>query len=427
MTPTHTLDGLTLRDLEFTVPLNHAAPSGETLSIFAREVSAAIPHNNDLPYLLFLQGGPGFPSPRPTDNKGWLGWATQHFRVLLLDQRGTGRSSPLHAAAITARGDAQAQADYLSLFRADAIVEDCELIRQELNDGRPWTLLGQSFGGFCSVRYLSAHPEALSAALITGGLPPLTAHPDDLYRRTYPTCAAKNRGWHERYPIDDERARAIVRHLTENEVHLPSGDQLTPRRFQQLGMHLGMSDGREVIHYLLEDAFPAGATQPHFHHGFLRAFETSLSFDANPIFTLLHEACYTQGFASNWSAERLRPDHPAFHLDPTQPIHLTGEMTWPGSFDEIAALKPLKTAAHLLATKTDWPHLYDPAALAHNKVPIAAAIYETDMYVDRDYSLETAAAIPNTHTYRTTDYDHNGLRADGPAILTRLQSMTRTP
>jgi hypothetical protein len=49
------------------------------------------------------------------------------------------------------------------------------------------------------------------------------------------------------------------------------------------------------------------------------------------------------------------------------------------------------------------------------------------MYVDRDYSLETAAAIPNTHTYRTADYDHNGLRADGPAILTRLQSMTRTP
>ena len=65
-----------------------------------------------------------------------------------------------------------------------------------------------------------------------------------------------------------------------------------------------MSDGREMIHYLLEDAFPAGSEEPVFHHGFLRAFENSLSFDANPIYTLLQEACYTQGFASDWSAER---------------------------------------------------------------------------------------------------------------------------
>ena len=425
LTHTHALGGLVLRDHEYRVPLDHADPTGETLTLFAREVVAEHKQTEDLPWLLFLQGGPGFPSPRPMDATGWLAWAAKEFRVLLLDQRGTGRSSPLHADTVTARGDAEAQADFLALFRADSIVEDCEFIRHELTSGRPWTTLGQSFGGFCSVRYLSAHPEGLQAALITGGLPPLDAHPDEIYRRTYAICADKNRGWHERYPVDDERAGKILRALEEEEVLLSSGDRLSPRRFQQLGMHLGMSDGREAIHYLLESAFPAGATEPVLHHGFLRAFENSLNFDTNPIFTLLHEACYTQGFASNWSAERLRPEFPEFHLDPDRPVFLTGEMTWPGSMDELGALSSIKEAAELLAAKEDWPVLYDSDALSENEVPVAAAVYENDMYVEREYSLETAGAIRGAKVWRTADYEHNGLRADGPKILARLLEMTR--
>jgi len=419
----HRFGGLVLRDHEHEVPLDHAEPTGENITIFSREVVAKQRQREDLPWLVFLQGGPGFPSPRPMDLSGWLGWAIKKYRVVLLDQRGTGRSAPLHADTVTARGDAQAQADFLSHFRADSIVEDCELIRHELTGGRPWTTLGQSFGGFCSVRYLSAHPEGLEAALITGGLPPIEAHPDDIYRRTYPICADKNRGWHERYPVDDERARAVIRRLQTDEVMLPSGDSLTPRRFQQLGMHLGMSDGREAIHYLLESAFPAGATEPVFHYGFLRAFEESLSFDTNPIFTLLHEACYTQGFASNWSAERLRPEFPEFHLDPDRPVFLTGEMIWPGALEEVGALAPMKEAAELLAAKEDWPMLYDRDALSANEVPVAAAVYENDMYVEREYSLETGAAIQGAKVWRTADYEHNGLRADGPKILERLSLM----
>ena len=158
---THKLSGLCLHDREHQVPLDHAEPTGESITVFTREVVSESRQSEDLPWLLFLQGGPGFPSPRPMDAGGWLGWAAERFRVVLLDQRGTGQSSPLHADVVTARGDAQAQADFLSLFRSDSIVEDCELIRHELTGGRPWTTLGQSYGGFCTVRYLSAHPEGL--------------------------------------------------------------------------------------------------------------------------------------------------------------------------------------------------------------------------------------------------------------------------
>ena len=69
----------------------------------------------------------------------------------------------------------QAIADYLKFFRADAIVRDAEAIRHELvGDGEPWTILGQSYGGFCALTYLSMAPHALAGAIITGGLPSVT-------------------------------------------------------------------------------------------------------------------------------------------------------------------------------------------------------------------------------------------------------------
>jgi hypothetical protein len=53
-------------------------------------------------------------------------------------------------------------------------------------------VLGQSFGGFCTVSYLSQAPEGIRAAFITGGLPGLRTTADELYRATYPLVVAKN-------------------------------------------------------------------------------------------------------------------------------------------------------------------------------------------------------------------------------------------
>ena len=49
--------------------------------------------------------------------------------MIYLDQRGTGLSSPVSVEVLAAKGNAQAQADYLTHFRADNIVRDCEAIR----------------------------------------------------------------------------------------------------------------------------------------------------------------------------------------------------------------------------------------------------------------------------------------------------------
>ena len=49
--------------------------------------------------------------------------------------------------------------------------------------------------------------------------------------------------------------------------------------------------------------------------------------------------------------------------------------------------------AELLADRDGWPPLYDPARLASNEVPAAAAVYFNDMYVPAALSVRTAAAI----------------------------------
>jgi hypothetical protein len=58
-------------------------------------------------------------------------------------------------------------------------------------------------------------------------------------------------------------------------------------------------------------------------------------------------------------------------------------------------------------------------------VPAAAAIYTEDPYVERAFSEETVAAIPGLQAWVTSEYDHNGLRADGERILGRLLDLAR--
>jgi len=427
---TYALPGLQVQGHRFQLPLDYARPQGETISVFAREVVAPDKLNADLPYLIFFQGGPGFGSPRPAGPGGWIKRALREFRVLLLDQRGTGLSTPVTAQTLRHRGAPTAQADYLQHFRADNIVRDAEAIRRQLIGDRPWAVLGQSFGGFCAMHYLSAAPEALTDVLITGGIPPLTRPTDDIYRATYPRVIAKNCRYYERYPDDVARVREIVRHLATHEVAMPSGGRLTPERFLQLGIAFGASDGYEMVHYLVEEAFVGAGDGREINHNFLVGIEHAQAFDTNPIYTLLHEACYTQNEASRWSAQRLLAEFPEFAGRPDDgadvaPVLFTGEMIYPWMLDQYPQLRPLKVAAELLAAKADWPVLYDVARLQKNRVPVAAAVYYNDMYVHREFSEETAAVVPNMKLWVTSEYEHNGLRADGEVILDRLLAIVR--
>jgi pimeloyl-ACP methyl ester carboxylesterase len=125
LTATYRQPGVVLTDRYFTVPLDHDDPAGETIELYAREVVASDKAQQNLPWMVYLQGGPGFGANRFVGKQAWLGRALKDHRVLLLDQRGTGHSTPANRQTLPLRGGPAEQADYLAHFRADAIVRDC--------------------------------------------------------------------------------------------------------------------------------------------------------------------------------------------------------------------------------------------------------------------------------------------------------------
>lgn len=428
-TASYRRDGHRVLEHRLDVPLDHSGPAdGERIELFAREIVRD--GGEDRPYLLYLQGGPGGRADRPAQLTGWLDRALEDYRVVLMDQRGTGLSTPADTLTVTARGDADAQAEYLSRFRADAIVDDAELLRQELAGDAPWSLLGQSFGGFVITRYLSVAPGSVREALVTGGLPGLRASAEDVYRRTYAATARRNRQYFDRYATDETTLRLLARHLADTEEVLPTGERLTPRRLRQLGIRLGADLGFDALHYLLEAPFVTVRGTRRVSRAFLADAGTLLSRATDPLYAVLHEAIYAQGAATRWAAHRLRGELEGFAedadpADTSSPYYLTGEHVFPWQVREDPALAPLADAADLLAEKEDFPALYDPQVLAAHGPPVAAAVYVDDMFVPFDLSMATADALHDARPWVTNDYAHDGIRTDGARILDRLLALAR--
>lgn len=411
---------LAARDLRIEVPLDWSEPQGETIEVFAREVVDAARRDEDLPLLLFLQGGPGGKSPRPLDADGWLGSAIERFRVILPDQRGTGRSTPLSGRDFAGLPPEEG-ARRLALHRADAIVRDFEALRERCFPGRQWWTLGQSYGGFLTLQYLSHAPQAIVASAITGGLPSLDPDPEAVYARTFPRIAEKNRLFRERHPHLTARIDRVADLLAASDVRLPGGDRLTVRRLQLLGLDFGMKPGFDRVHWIFDEAF-ADAAQTRLSDTFLAEVEAATSFVQNPLFIALQEAIYGPG-PSGWAAQRERERRPEF-AEEARPLCFTGETVFPWMFDEISALRGFEAAVRHLAAHEQPIDTYDTDVLARNEVPIEAAVYFDDMYVDARLSLETAERVPGLHAWVTNEFEHDGLRLGDVAerLFTALEA-----
>lgn len=426
------LPGLVLEEHTVSVPLDHTGSTPGTLEVFARVVGrpGSAERGAQKPYLLYLQGGPGAEAFRPTrTDPAWLPRALEDYRVVLLDQRGTGRSTPVgivdgrvtgvpEALAAPPQSDreAEALAAHLAHYRADAIVEDAEVLRRALG-AEQWSVLGQSFGGFCTLRYLSTHPDSVAEALFTGGLPAVGAPgdsqpaPADVYSRTWATLAAKSRSFTARHPHAGERLAALAARAADTGIALPDGTLAGPVHVRSLGHLLGASGGVERLLALLEHEVDTTA--------FRADLLSALPFGArNPLYAVLHESCWANGHRTDWAAAGTMPAETA--ADPTL---LSGEHILPEHFTT-GPLQAWESTAHALASR-DWPELWDPAALTRTTVPAAAAVYYDDAYVPRELSLATAELVPGLRTWVTNEYEHNGLRASGPAVLDRLLRMVR--
>ena len=160
----------------------------------------------------------------------------------------------------------------------------------------------------------------------------------------------------------------------------------------------------------------------HLTRPILNRLDQACPFDDHAIYAMVHEPLYCQGpgSAPRWSAYRVQQKLPQFNLDTDGPIFFTGEMIYPWMFDDYVELHKMKGPAMLIAEMDDWPDVFDEEQLAKNTVPVYAAVYYDDMYVDYEYSTETARKIKGCKTYITNQMYHDALRSKMGEITSAL-------
>lgn len=443
------------------MPLNHSNLSAGSLKLFGRQVTKhetpIVPRTNSeqdeynrKPYLVYLEGGPGFGNKEPQDHNLTKTALDKGYTLLLLDYRGTGLSTPINQPHLATLGGPQEQADYLKHFRADSIVRDAEAVRLCLTADYPethkkWSIFGQSYGGFVALTYLSQFPQGLREVFLTGGLAPVKRTAEEVYTALYKKVVQRNEAYYRKFPEDVERVRKVARYLKENPTSLPGGGELTVERLLGMGLCLGMNGGLDLIHStILKMAMDIE------QFGFITraagaSFEGSVPFDTAPIYAILHESIYVNGSAhgaSNWAAYRVgkklaaesepglswlssavvNDDEALSSADTTndKPLYFSGEMVYPAHFSCYPELKDMRQTAEILAAYDQWPELYDLDQLARNEVPVYAASYVEDMYVDADFARETARAVKGTKVFETNVMYHGALRAKTEEVLGQL-------
>jgi pimeloyl-ACP methyl ester carboxylesterase len=165
-----------------TVPLDH---SGHTRGQLHLRVSLVGPSKAPRGVLVFLTGGPGQPGARflrEIDLK--LLSALDSYRLVMLDQRGTGRAALRCPALQRAVGASDLTVPPLSALRACAAsigprrrffttadtVADLDQLRGALGVDR-WTLDGVSYGTFTAERYALAHPDHVRRLVLDSVVP----------------------------------------------------------------------------------------------------------------------------------------------------------------------------------------------------------------------------------------------------------------
>ncbi|KAL2757458.1 hypothetical protein ACRALDRAFT_1060828 [Sodiomyces alcalophilus JCM 7366] len=445
-------DQLLVSELFFEVPLDHSNRNAGNIRLFGR---SATKHERPIvpvvgpdavkaeqkPWLVYLEGGPGFGNSGPQDSPITRMAIDRGYQVLFLDYRGVGLSTPVTAATMNIIGDPSVQATYLSRFRQDSIVEDLEAVRACLTHEYPeekkkWTIFGQSFGGFVALTYLSFFPEGLREVFLTGGLAPVGKTADETYKATFRKVLERNRAYYTKFPEDVKRVRHIARFIQQQEggrVALPGGGFLTVPRLLTLGLAFGSHGGLDSVHALILKMKTDLDQFGFLGRPVLTALEQFNPFDTHVIYAILHEAiyCHRPGIASEWAAFRVGKELEEFSWlaqtpdlstlsDSGPPLYFSGEMIFPLHFDTYPELMPLKDVANKLASFRSWPTLYDEDQLRRNQVPVYAASFIDDMYVDNGLARETAALVQYCKVFETNTMYHNALRAQTKEVMAQL-------
>jgi pimeloyl-ACP methyl ester carboxylesterase len=165
------------------VPLDQSGKTPGTL-----DLPLAISGPEGAPVLVLLSGGPGQPGlPFLDGMRKHLGAAGRRYRLVVIDQRGTGRDAlrcpalqrqmgasdltPPTAAAV--KDCARRLGDNRRFYATADTVADLEMLRQALGAGKI-ALDGISYGTYVAERYALAHPDRVSRLVLDSVVPHTT-------------------------------------------------------------------------------------------------------------------------------------------------------------------------------------------------------------------------------------------------------------
>ena len=218
-----------------------------------------------------------------------------------------------------------------------------------------------------------------------------------------------------KYPDDIKLVKHIMTFLKQQKTVVSDGGACTPRRFRQLGIAFGAHGGLDSVHEIVLRASYDLEAFGELTRGTLSAIEQGTSFDNHLIYSILHEPIYCEGTAAAWSAHRVQAEYDAFDLDnpktEDQRIYFYGELIFPWMFEDYAELRQVQKVAEIVAADSQWPALFDEDQLAKNEVPVFAAAYLEDMYVDWKLSMATAKKIKGCKVFATNVMFHDAIRS----------------
>jgi pimeloyl-ACP methyl ester carboxylesterase len=171
----------------FQVPENRDQPDSRTLDLRLALIPSSQAADDD--FIVFLAGGPGQSAVDTWPQMAAaLDAAGKHRHVLLLDQRGTGKSNPLECKALADQGSAMEfdlgrvrdatraclgevseRADPRFYTSSDAVA-DLEQLRQALGAPR-FDLVGISYGTRMAQQYAKRHPEGVRSIVLDSVAP----------------------------------------------------------------------------------------------------------------------------------------------------------------------------------------------------------------------------------------------------------------
>ena len=171
------------------VPEDRSKPDGRRLGIFVAVLPANTLSPKPDPFVI-LAGGPGQSATSLASFASRLVDVRRTRDIVLIDQRGTGRSAPLDCAAFVPNEDAAEALDTDPIPRArqctrelaekgidvrqyttQAFIADLEAVRVALGYPR-WNLWGGSYGTRVALEYVRRHAERVRTLVLDGVAPP---------------------------------------------------------------------------------------------------------------------------------------------------------------------------------------------------------------------------------------------------------------